>query len=68
MKNMIDTKQEETFEDDIIDNIKKKKTGFDEVIVGCCLSNYKDRNICSRFTNSGCRNSEHCKAIRDMVS
>lgn len=40
----------------------KKKTAFDEFVIGCCLCNFDNKLVCQRFRSSGC--SELIKCIR----
>ncbi|MBE5852892.1 MAG: hypothetical protein E7299_08125 [Lachnospiraceae bacterium] len=46
-----------------VENIKKK-TGFDEYVIGCSLTNYNNQRVCERFRNSGCGQLVMCQLIR----
>lgn len=46
----------------------KLATGItDEDVIGCFLCNYWDRNVCSRFSNSYCKNLEKCTRLGKAV-
>ena len=41
----------------------KQKTAYDEIVIGCFLSNYGDKNICSGFRSCGCKDLKKCEAM-----
>lgn len=41
----------------------KQKTVYDEVVIGCFLSNYGDKYVCSGFRSCGCKNFKKCEAM-----
>ena len=45
-----------------------KKTGFDEIAVGCFLSNYgMPQHICPPFSNGWCKNYEKCRVLEKIA-
>lgn len=46
-----------------------KKTGFDEITVGCFLSNYgMPQHICPPFSNGWCKDYEKCRVLEKVVA
>lgn len=48
---------------EIIIDFFKQKTVYDEVVIGCFLSNYGDKYACSGFRSCGCKNFKKCEAM-----
>lgn len=43
----------------------EKETGFDEIVIGCFLSNYKLKHVCPIATGNWCRDYEKCKCMEE---
>ena len=43
----------------------KEQTCYDEDIIGCFLSNYYDRHVCSRF-HFNCKNAVKCNNLENI--
>jgi hypothetical protein len=50
-----------------VDLIKLETGIIDEDVIGCFLSNYKDRNICGRFNNNGCKDLVSCQLFYKVL-
>ena len=48
---------------EVIIDFFKQKTVYDEVVIGCFLSNYGDNYVCSGFRSCGCKNFKKCEAM-----
>lgn len=55
-------------DDDAKVNQLRSRTGFDEIAIGCYVSNYKDRYACSRFQNCGCKKLMMCRVLQEIES
>ena len=56
-----------TKEEEVIYEISKK-TGFDEITIGCYLSNYGNKHVCPPFNNGWCKCYEKCKVLERVVA
>ena len=45
----------------------KKETGFDEIVIGCFLSNYKIKHVCPIATGKWCRDYTKCKCMEEGI-
>lgn len=45
----------------------KKETGFDEIVIGCFLSNYRERHVCPIATGGWCRDYVKCKCMEEGI-
>ena len=43
----------------------KKETGFDEIVIGCFLSNYEIKHVCPIATGGWCRDYVKCKCMEE---
>lgn len=46
----------------------RQETGFDEITVGCFLSNYGTRHVCPIATGGWCRDYVKCKCMEEGIS
>ena len=44
------------------------KTGFDEITIGCFLSNYKVKHVCQPFSKGWCKCYEKCRVLERVVA
>lgn len=51
---------------EIMVNFFKERTCFDEVVIGCYLSNYGNRHICSGCQSCGCKSLKKCEAMKEL--
>ena len=47
--------------------IIKKETGFDEMVIGCFLSNYREKHVCPIATGGWCRDYVKCKCMEEGI-
>ena len=47
--------------------VLKKETGFDEIVIGCFLSNYKIKHVCPIATGKWCREYTKCKRMEEGI-
>ena len=40
-----------------------KRTGFDEITVGCFLSNFGVKNVCAGVSKNSCKDLEKCRVL-----
>ena len=45
----------------------RKQTGFPEEVVGCFLSNYKQKYACPIATNGWCNDLMKCRNLESMI-
>lgn len=45
----------------------KKETGFDEIVIGCFLSNYKTKHVCPIATGKWCRDYTKCRCMEEGI-
>ena len=45
----------------------KKETGFDEIVIGCFLSNYREKHVCPIATGGWCRDYVKCKCMEEGI-
>lgn len=50
----------------LIDKLKDI-TGFDEDVIGCCISNFGDPRICEASRSAGCKQLQKCIEISNTV-
>lgn len=63
----MDNNHEIQNEDLIIESLKQK-TGFDEDVIGCFLSNYKILHLCPVAKPIGyCREFSKCKTLYELI-
>ena len=48
---------------EVIIDFFKQKTVYDEVVIGCFLSNYGGKYVCSGLRSCGCKNFKKCEAM-----
>ena len=56
-----------TKEEEFIHEISLK-TGFDEITIGCFLSNYGNKHVCSPFNSGWCKCYEKCRVLERVVA
>lgn len=44
----------------------QKSTGLDEDVVGCYVSNYKERHICPVATGGWCKDFTKCRTLEQI--
>lgn len=45
-----------------VENLKKR-TPWEEEVIGCFLCNYGDHRICGSFQSSGCKHTPKCRGL-----
>lgn len=45
----------------------RQETGFDEIVIGCFLSNYEERHVCPIATGGWCRDYVKCKCMQEGI-
>ena len=52
-------------EEDVINELKDR-TGFDEISIGCYMSNYDKKYICTATDNGYCKDLSKCRVLESI--